>query len=207
LRARVGDQASVAMLERTAAQRRADSMYAIFLAAASTPPDAQRPEPVLNLVMDYRSFEDHVVALVDGRPPRRPDPTDLSRRCETDTGMPVDPFSAVAAGLVGYVRRVVIDRAGVVTDLGRRQRLFRGSARVAALLQGRRCTWPGCGRTTRLHIDHLDDWQHLGPTNQGNAGPSCSPHNLFKNHGYRVHRDADGRWHTRRPDGSEITPV
>ena len=60
LRARVGDDASVSMLERTATQRRADAIHAIFMAAASTPADAQRPEPVVNIVVDQRTFEEHV---------------------------------------------------------------------------------------------------------------------------------------------------
>ncbi len=207
LRARFGDDAKPSMLDRTAMQRHADAMYAIFLAAASTSPDAQRPEPVVNIIVDRQTFEDHIAAAAAGTRPRPPDPGDVSRRCETDSGVIVDPFTVVAAAIVGYVRRVVMDSDGVVIDLGRKQRLYRGSARIAALLQGLRCTWPGCGRTTRIHIDHLDDWQYLGPTSQPNAGRECSPHNLFKSRGYRVHRDARGRWHTFRPDGTEITPI
>ena len=182
-------------------------MHAIFLAAASTPPDAQRPEPVVNIIIDRQTFEDHLAAAATGTPPHPPEPGDVDRRSETDTGVHLDPFTVVAAAVVGYVRRVVMDSNGVVIDLGRKQRLYRGSARTAALLQGLRCTWPGCGRTTRIHIDHTDDWQRLGRTDQSNAGRECSPHNVFKNRGYRVHRDTRGRWHTYRPDGTEITPI
>jgi hypothetical protein len=35
----------------------------------------------------------------------------------------------------------------------------------------------------------------------------CGKHNRDKNHGYRVRRDHTGRWHTYRPDGSEIAPA
>ena len=87
--------------------------------------------------------------------------------------------------------------------LGRKQRLFTGSAREAALLQGTRCFWPGCGRP-RTHIDHTIDWQHHGPTDPANAGPGCPRHNRHKNHGYTVWRDEHGRWHTIRPDDTEI---
>jgi len=79
--------------------------------------------------------------------------------------------------------------------------------RIAALFQGLRCSWPGCGRSTRIHIDHLDEWQNHGCTDQVNAGPECLPHNLIKTQGYRVMRDELGRWHTYRPDGSEIAPI
>lgn len=207
LRSRLGDEATPSMLTRTAVQRRADAVHAIFMAAASAPVGAQRPEPVVNIVVDLQTFEEHIAALVEDRPPRAPAPGDFARRCETDTGVQVDPFAAVAAAVVGFVRRVVMDSAGVVIDMGRRQRLFRGSARVAALLQGRRCSWPGCGRTRRIQVDHVADWQHRGPTSPWNAGPECEPHNLFKTRGYRVHRDEHGHWHHYRPDGTEITPI
>jgi hypothetical protein len=62
------------MLERTATQRRADAIYAIFLAASSTAPDAQRPEPVVNIIVDQRTFEEHVKAATTGTTPPTPDP-------------------------------------------------------------------------------------------------------------------------------------
>ena len=207
LRERFGDDATASMLERTATQRRADAIYAIFMAAASTPPGAQRPEPVVNIVVDQRTFEEHVKAATTGTTPPTPAPTDFTRRCETLAGVPVDPFTALAAAVVGHVRRVVMNAKSVVIDQGRTQRLFRGSARLAALMQGLRCTWPGCGRSTRIHIDHVDEWQDDGVTDQANAGRECNAHNVFKTKGYRVMRDEQGRWHTYRPDGSEILPV
>ena len=121
--------------------------------------------------------------------------------------MPVDPFTALAAAVTGHVRRVVMDAKSVVIDMSRTQRLYRGSARIAALLQGLRCTWPGCGRSTRIHIDHIDEWHDDGVTDQANAGRECNPHNQFKSTGYHVYRDEHGRWHTYRPDGTEIAAV
>ncbi|MCU1354766.1 MAG: endonuclease, partial [Acidimicrobiales bacterium] len=44
-----------------------------------------------------------------------------------------------------------------------------------------------------------------GETNPHNGGPACGRHNRYKQHGYTVHRDPDGPWHTYRPDGTEIT--
>lgn len=207
LRARLGDEATPSMLERTATQRRADAIYAIFLAAASTPADAQRPEPVVNIVVDQQTFEEHVRAAASDTPPAPPPPDDFSRRCETLAGVPIDPFTVLAAALVGHVRRVVMNAQSVVINQGRTQRLFRGSARIAALLQGLRCTWPGCGRSIRIHVDHVEEWQDDGLTDQSNAGRECNPHNLIKTTGYRVVRDEQGRWHTYRPDGTEIAAV
>ncbi|MGI9029720.1 MAG: HNH endonuclease signature motif containing protein, partial [Ilumatobacteraceae bacterium] len=116
----------------------------------------------------------------------------------------VDPVAVVLASFVGRVRRLVMDRAGVVIELGRRQRLFTGSSREAALLQGSRCCWPGCGRP-RTQIDHTLEWSQDGLTDPVNAGPMCGRHNLIKQQlGYTVWRDEHGRWHTYRPDGTEI---
>jgi hypothetical protein len=44
-------------------------------------------------------------------------------------------------------------------------------------------------------------------TDQANAGRECNRHDVFKTRGYRVMRDEQGRWHTYRPDGSEILAV
>lgn len=110
-----------------------------------------------------------------------------------------------AAALLGRVRRVVFDAAGVVIDLGRTQRVFTGGARDAVELQDRRCLWPGCGLSVRRsQIDHATDWGDLGVTAPSNGGPLCGRHNRWKSRGYQVWRDAVGDWHLVRPDGSNL---
>ncbi len=137
------------------------------------------------------------------------DASDLAhQRCRTTNGVAVDPADAVAASLIGRVRRVLLDADGVIIDLGRRSRTFTGSARDAALLQAAldgdgRCLWPGCG-LHRCQIDHTHDWRHGGHTALPNAGPLCPRHNRWKTRGYRTWRDPTGAWHTYRPDGTEI---
>ncbi|WP_276968226.1 HNH endonuclease signature motif containing protein, partial [Desertimonas flava] len=117
---------------------------------------------------------------------------------------------AVVAAFYGHVRRVVVDAAGVVIDLGRRSRLFTGTARDAAILQGvldrnGRCTHPGCGRDSHCQIDHLTEWQHGGSTDLVNAGIGCGHHNRVKStSGFSTRRDPHGHWHTYRPDHTEI---
>src|SRR5690606_7607712 len=129
-------------------------------------------------------------------------------RCETTHGTLVDPHHAVAAAIHGHIRRVVFDSAGNVIDLGRRRRLFTGSARQAVLLQSRRCVWPGCHLPAgRCQTDHTQPWQHHGPTTPTNASPLCARHNRWKNHGYHVWRDPHGHWHTYRPNGTELGPA
>jgi hypothetical protein len=210
-RAQWGDTASAVLLPRTDAQRRWDALRQIFLDAASTAADAQRPEPTLNILMDAVTFERTLARMrLASEPTSGPLPTldDLPLqqwRCETTNGVRVDPIAALTVALHGHVRRVVYDSAGNVIDLGRRRRLFTGSAREAVRLQSPRCIWPGCSIPAgRCESDHLNDWQHRGPTRPDNGAPLCPRHNRYKNHGYRVWRDATGHWHTYRPDGTEI---
>ena len=207
LRERFGDAASKEMLPRTDAQRRFDALAAIFAAAAVAPLDGQAPEPVVNIVCDQVTFETHLA-----RPGFDPQPTDLPAvpvtewRCETTGGILVHPDEVLAAAFAGHLRRVVFDTAGVITDLGRRRRLFSGAAREAVLLQDRRCIWPGCSLPSgSCQADHSDQWvAHHGPTRPANGAPLCGRHNRWKNRGYRTRRDAHGHWHTYRPDGTEI---
>jgi Domain of unknown function (DUF222) len=208
LRQRFGDDACPGMLERSEGQRRTDALAAIFARAAAADPAARDPEPVVNIVIDQAVYETQLTAMVRGESVRF-DPTDLRReRSRTTNGVPVDPADAVAASLIGHVRRVVLDADGRIIDLAHRSRIFTGGARQAALLQAAldgdgRCLWPGCG-LHRCQIDHTVGWADGGVTTPANAGPLCSRHNRWKTRGYRCWRDSAAVWHTSRPDGTEI---
>ena len=199
--ARYGDAACYALMPRTDAQRRFDAMYAIFERAATIDPDAKAAIPLVNFVIDVPTLERLLNATGDGTPPADP----RQRRCETVAGIPIPPSDVVAAMIWGQVRRVVVDSAGVVINMGRRQRLFRGNARQAILLQSSRCVVAGCATPIRrCEADHLIEWGRHGHTDGANGAPVCGRHNRLKNSGYRVHRDEHGFWHTYRPDGTEI---
>jgi hypothetical protein len=100
---------------------------------------------------------------------------------------------------------VVLDGAGVVVDMGRKQRLFTGALRDAVLFGSRRCTWCGCNVPGSVcQADHVLPWSNAGPTSASNGGPQCGHHNRWKSRGYRTHRDEHGHWHHYRPDGTEI---
>lgn len=89
----------------------------------------------VDIVADERTFTETLVehglapvsALDDVA-----DPGPGRRRCETAAGSPVHPDDLLAATIHGHVRRVIYDGAGVVTNLGRRRRLFTGADREAA---------------------------------------------------------------------------
>ena len=198
-----GEQMNPTLLERSGAQRRFDALLAIFTAAASGA--AGTIDPLVNILIDQVSFEHHLAKMA-GADVEPLDPSEVDqRRCETSTGHQLDPTDIIAAALVGHVRRVVLDSAGVVIDMGRRSRLFTRAARDAVLLGHRWCIWPGCGlRSGRCQTDHTTAWTHHGPTRPDNGAPACARHNRWKQRGYQTWRDAEGHWHTYRPDGTEI---
>jgi hypothetical protein len=209
-----GPDARLEHLARTPAQRRADALYAIFVRAASTPADANRPEPLVNIVVDQRTFEEQLRRAAGEEVAVDPNDDLATRRCHSLGGTTLHPTDVLAAALVGHVRRVIVDGAGTVIDLGRRRRLFTGSSRAAALLQavlrtpgGLRCLWPGCdGRGADLQVDHRRPARHDGPTDVANADAYCGFHNRTKERGFRPERRPDGTWTIHRPDGEVITP-
>ena len=129
-------------------------------------------------------------------------------RSSTADGHPIDPAEALAAALVGHVRRVVIGADGVVLDMGRLRRLFTGPRKTAVQFSADRCPWPGCGvPASQCQADHLQPFNgpDKGRTCPGNGGPLCGRHNRVKEHGFTVYRDERGRLHILRPDGTEIS--
>ncbi len=205
-----GADAPASLLSRTDAQRRFDAIKMIFRKAVSVPADAVEAVPLVNYVIDARTFEE---GLADhGFIPLPVDlPTlDLSeRRCETSTGVVVLPDDVIRAALHGHIRRVLMNSAGVIVAAGRKRRLFTGAAREAAKLMARHCDFPGCAvGAEHAQVDHLDEWvRHQGRTDTTNAGIECNSHNILKHQGYRAVRDPKGRVIFHRPDGTPMLPV
>jgi hypothetical protein len=200
-------------LARTGAQRRFDALAEVFRRAANAPDAAgRRANVTVNLVVDERTHTEALVA--HGLAPASAldhvvDPGPAHRRCETSAGTPIHPDDALAASIFGHVRRIVLDGAGVVTDMGRRRRLFTGAARDAAQLSARRCSRWGCTVPAELcDIDHLHEHAKGGPTDPVNGDPACGTHNRQKNQGYTSARDRrTGRVIHFRPDGTPMLPA
>ena len=126
-------------------------------------------------------------------------------RCDTLEGWRLEPTEAVAAALLGHVRRVVYGADAVVIDQGRTYRCFTGAAQVAAQLASQVCIWPGCGcSVVHSQVDHLMPWHEGGCTDQANGAILCGRHNRLKEHGYTVVREHDGSFTVTRPDGTKI---
>jgi hypothetical protein len=199
---RLGDDTDITIddLCRSEPQRRADALCAALLAAAQAPGDGVGPLPTSNVLIDEITLEETVTGVVP-EPGRYRD-----MLCRTQDGAGLDVSEAAPLVFWANLRRVIHDGAGVVIDLGRRQRLFTGSARDAALLLADRCSWPGCDRHVRsCQVDHSVGWKAHGATVPRNAGPMCGPHNRLKHRGnYTTHRDPHGLWTINDADGNSI---
>ena len=220
-RDRLGDAATIADLKRTDAQRRADALTRIFDDAAGAPADTSAPAIVHNIVWsaeaylglaellatDAAALDTHWSASLTDQKVQRRQWCDPDRyRCSTLDGVPLEPVEQFFSSLANEIRRVVVSTKGVVIDLGRKARLFTGSARLAAQLQSPHCIWPGCGHpTNRCEVDHLHEYGKGGPTNPDNGAPLCGFHNRWKQKGFAISRDpVTGRWRTYRPDGTAV---
>lgn len=180
--------------------------------------DGESVDPFTGLADNDELLDDLVDNLVDdlrpvddddglGDPAQR---TDLeSVRCETTNGVALRPRDVLRAALSGHVRRVVLDADGVVVDQGRKQRLFTGSARQAAMLLLRHCEHPGCDLPADwCQVDHADEWIDGGATDQVNASVRCGSHNRTKHRKkLKSRRATNGRTYTIRADGTIMLPV
>ena len=191
-------------LPRTSAQLRYDAFMELVRRGAAVGPDGQPLGTCTDLVIHDATYAHHAARLVGAEAPPI-DPTDRNRFSRTIDGRYVNPAEIVACSLVDHVRRVVVNTAGVVIDLGRRSRLFTGNARDAALLSEVACYWTGCWiPASKCQIDHLVPWKRHGRTNPGNGAPGCGKHNRIKEHGFHAWRTESGEWRLTRPDGTPV---
>ncbi len=211
-----GPDVNETQLRRTDAQRRYDAFAAMVAAAARNTPNSESSDGgaitriATDIVIGAELFE-RTVARMTGQPV---EPLDLpivpdvpwGYRCSTLDGHLIDPVEAVDATLMGDVRRVVMGADSVVTDMGRKSRIYRDAAALAVRLGRPTCYWPGCwAPVTRCQLDHLKPWAHGGHTSPSNGAPACAKHNRTRQRGYPAHRDQHGTIHIHHPDGTEIT--
>ncbi|MFP5487149.1 MAG: DUF222 domain-containing protein, partial [Acidimicrobiia bacterium] len=204
-----GDEANGSLLPRTAKQRRADASVAMVLAAASAGAgDGRSIDATVNLVVDQEQLEAGITAEATGEPVAVDPSTVRDRRCETTDGVPVSLRQMVAAALVGRIRTIVVDGAGVIVAAGRKRKLFTGALREAIQAIDPTCGWLGCNLRAQIAaIDHLVPRSRGGPTDASNAKIMCDRHNIFKHtSGYTVERLDDGTILITRPDGTHLRP-
>ena len=208
-------------LPRTSRQRRFDALVTMFRTAAAADNVGTVADPLVNIIIDAATWTELLAnsgltptddcaidpelipALIDSDIPLE------DRRCETSTGIQLHPHDVLRAALAGHVRRVVVDSAGVIIDMGRKQRLFTGAARDAAKLLVTHCEHPGCELPADwCNVDHQTEWADGGTTDQTNSGIECGTHNTAKTRKrWKTKRAINGRNYTIRPNGTIILPV
>ncbi|MBA2438949.1 MAG: HNH endonuclease [Acidimicrobiia bacterium] len=120
---------------------------------------------------------------------------EANETCEIAGTGPV-PVSTVRA-LMGDAFGAVIVTNGVdvftVAHLGRSVTAHQRSALEA---RGYRCEVPGCGSTTALEIDHIEDWHKSFRTKLDQLAWHCGPHHKDKTYrGWRLEGPpGDRRW-------------
>ncbi len=103
------------------------------------------------------------------------------------------------------VARIVMGPNGEPLDRGRQMRIVPAALRQALDLRDGGCVFAGCDAPTWwCEAHHLIHWAFGGQTALDNLGLLCERHHGKVHHGYTIDRDADGVWHTHRPDGTEI---
>ena len=103
------------------------------------------------------------------------------------------------------VGRIVIGPDSLPLDTGRTYRVVPPHLRRAVELRDKTCVFAGCEAPAWwCEVHHLLHWAHGGETEPENLGLVCERHHGKVHHGFRIERDPGGRWHTYRPDGTEI---
>ena len=160
-KAKCGENASIADLWRTPAQRRADALVEMASRSALVPPEGRRPAPLFSVLVDW--------------------PTLSGRICELAEGIVVTPGSLVPwLGLADF-ERAVMDSKGRV-EVSATSRLFTGATRRAVEFRDRQCAHPFCDlEGHRCEVDHVVPWAAGGYTTQDNGRLLCSFHNRLRN--------------------------
>jgi hypothetical protein len=133
------------------------------------------------------------------------DPAAGAGAATTGSGTMLSAAKARWSTCDGEVRRVVLDSEGRPMNMGRTHRLVPPHIRKLVELRDGGCVFAGCGAPTFwCDAHHLLEWEFGGETSEENSALVCERHHTKVHHGFRIDRDPHGRWHTYRPDGTEI---
>lgn len=146
---------------RSPEQRRVDALVEMAVRAASVPEGAQRPLPLINVMVDA--------------------PATFERICELASGAVV-----TAADIAPLVLRAEFERAVFSTpnrvDISARARLFTGATRRKIVVRDRGCQHEFCDRRAVVcQVDHVIPWSQGGLTTQENGRLLCGFHNRLRN--------------------------
>ncbi|GAA4181647.1 HNH endonuclease signature motif containing protein [Gryllotalpicola koreensis] len=178
---------------RSAKQKRADVLHAVFAAAARAPetPTMGGAHPSILVTVPKDVLESgRGAAWIDGE---------------------ADPISSTAAQRIadsGGYQEVELSPTGEVLNLGRTERCFTPAQRRALAARDKGCVIPNCdvpARWTEAH--HLKAWRDGGPTDVINAALLCWWHHFIIDDGpYQLRMGDDGVPEVRWVFGSHASP-
>ncbi|MGZ4644023.1 MAG: DUF222 domain-containing protein, partial [Blastococcus sp.] len=150
-----------------------------------------------------RTVKPHVLVALDLAD--LADPAVGPAAAETGFGALISAARARWLACDGTIGRIVMGPDGQPMDWGRGRRVAPPALRRALDLRDKGCVFAGCHAPTYwCDVHHLVHWVDGGETSEANSGLLCERHHTKVHHGFRIARDPDGRWHTYRPDGTEI---
>jgi hypothetical protein len=120
---------------------------------------------------------------------------------------PINPETARRLACDAGVARVLTGPSGLPLDVGREQRTATAAIRRAVEVRDGHCVFAGCDAPPEwCDVHHVVHWAHGGPTSCDNGALLCERHHTSCHEGgFGIRRDpGTDRWHTYRPDGSEI---
>jgi hypothetical protein len=133
------------------------------------------------------------------------DPATGHGAATTTMGASISAARARMLACDGTVTRIVIGPDSVPIDFGRTQRVAPPHLRRAVEVRDTTCVFTGCQAPAWwCEVHHLLHWADDGETCLANSALLCERHHTKVHHGFRIERDTGGRWHTYRPDGTEI---
>jgi hypothetical protein len=160
---RLGRAPKLHELTRTSSQRRADAMVEMAMRSASTPADAQRPEPLVTFVVGFEEL--------------------YGRICRIQGGPLVTPGS-ILEHLEGASFERIVFAPGKRVECSVTSRFFTGATRRAIEVRDQACTHEYCDLPAEYcQIDHIVPWTAGGLTEQENGRVLCGFHNRLRNHG------------------------
>ncbi|MCU1615375.1 MAG: endonuclease [Frankiales bacterium] len=178
---------------RTRAQRQGDALVQLVdnELASGTLPFLRRVKPHLLITIGL---------------PDLLDPTTAPAVAEARFGATLSAARTRWAACDPDITRIVLDPDGRPLDLGRTVRLVPPHLRRAVEHRDRGCVFAGCDAPTHwCDVHHVLEWVlDGGETSLDNSALLCERHHTKVHHGFRVERHPDGRWHTWRPDGTQI---
>jgi hypothetical protein len=177
---------------RTAAQVRGDALVQLCdLALASG------ELPILRTVKPHVGVVIGIEDLVD--------PGTGADAATTGMGQAISAARARWIACDGTVGRIVLGPDSVTVNMGRDRRVAPPHLRRAVELRDKTCVFTGCEAPAWwCEVHHLLHWGDGGETCLENSALLCERHHGKVHHGFTIVRDPDGRWHTYRPDGTEI---